>query len=375
MDLPTTYARHIEILGSSMSSKASITVVVPTYNTQRFLDQALTSAQQNSSSNLEILVINDGSTDGSLSIMRQHARLDDRVRVIDKPNEGYGATVNLGIEEAHGDYVAILEPDDYVVAGAYDWLCEAAAHYGMPEVLKTSYWRVMSHNGADASVSHGYLSGRIASVGKRICLAEEPQLIQYHPSVWAGIYSREFLLRENIRMLEVPGAGWVDNPFCVETLVAAKSIVFLDEAFYCYREDLASGSSASASAQLMIDRWNDRQNVLDTRGVLDSGIRQANAVVATRFLGQMISNGALDNPTIRCNVAAMLRRIDRGTLESITCVSPSIVSTALELAGYCEYSAPRKTAYAVHLINEAEWALRANGPSFLLHNLSLAAKR
>ena len=358
-----------------MSSKVDITVIVPTYNTERFLDQALTSAQQNSACSLEILVLNDGSTDESLSIMRRHEHLDSRVRVIDKSNEGYGATVNRGIDEARGDYVAILEPDDYVVAGAYDRLHEATVRYDSPDVLKTSYWRVMSCDGADCSRSYGYLKGRVASVGKRIRLEDEPQLIQYHPSVWAGLYSREYLGQEHIRMREVPGAGWVDNPFCVETLAAAKSIVFLDEAFYCYREDLASASSASVSARLMIDRWNEREDVLDAREITDDGIRRANAVVAMRFFGQMISAGALDDPDIRNDAAKMARRIDPKTIAAMSCVSPHIVTAVLELAGYCEYSAPQRAFYAAHLINEAEWALRANGPSFLLHNLSLATKR
>lgn len=63
---------------------------------------------------LEILAINDGSTDNSLAIMQDFAALDSRVRVIDKANQGYGATCNLGIREAKGDWIAILEPDDWI---------------------------------------------------------------------------------------------------------------------------------------------------------------------------------------------------------------------------------------------------------------------
>lgn len=77
-----------------------VTVIVPCYNTADYLDQCLTSIEANSTVALEVIVVNDGSTDASLSIMRDHAARDGRIRVIDKQNQGYGASVNRGIDEA-----------------------------------------------------------------------------------------------------------------------------------------------------------------------------------------------------------------------------------------------------------------------------------
>ena len=80
-----------------------VSVVVPTYNVERYLDQCLTSIQMQPFANIEVICVNDGSTDGSLDIMQEHASRDPRVRVIDKPNAGYGAACNTGIDAATGD--------------------------------------------------------------------------------------------------------------------------------------------------------------------------------------------------------------------------------------------------------------------------------
>ena len=351
-----------------------VTVVVPCYNTERFVDQALVSAEQNASCNMEILAINDGSTDRSLDILRAHAAHDSRVRVIDKPNEGYGATVNRGIDEARGTYVAVLEPDDYVLPRTYDCLFDLASAHAMPDVVKSAYWRTLSDGGSDGMRVYGYLHGRVDRVNELIRLADEPQLIQYHPAIWSALYAREFLNRERIRMREVPGAGWVDNPFCVETLVAARSIVYTDDAYYCYREDLAGASSAHATSRLMIDRWNDREDVLDARGIADEGIRRANVIVGLRFLSAMIGMGALQDDELARDVRAMSRRMDPRILRSVHCISPGVVTQALGLGGR-EVQAPSKARYAMHLAQESAWALRNNGIRFLAHNLTLARKR
>lgn len=358
-----------------MTPTIDVTVIVPCYNTERFLDQALCSAEQNASCNLEILVLNDGSTDGSLAIMRAHEARDGRVRVIDKPNEGYGATVNRGIDEARGRYVAILEPDDFVVQGAYDDMLALARDTGWPDMVKTSYWRVLSGDSADAVRVHGYLHGRVRGHGRLLRLVEEPGLIQYHPSVWAALYARDFLWREHIRMQEVPGAGWVDNPFSVWALAAAKEICYTEDAYYCYREDLAGASSATVDARLMIERWCDRQDVLDNLGVVDEGILRANYVAGLRFLARMMADGSLGQADVAEGATRMARRMDPRLLSTITHVSPKVVRKALELSRADDVAAPSRMAYDAHLAYEAWWALRNNGVSFLAHNLMVASKR
>lgn len=352
-----------------------VTVVVPCYNTERYLDQALTSAEQNGLAGLEIIVLNDGSTDGSLGIMRAHESRDRRVRVIDKPNQGYGATVNRGIEEARGAYVAILEPDDWVRPHAYDDMFELARSHDMPDVVKAAYWRVMMQESPGRRMPYGYLHGRVRHVEQRMTLVDEPVLIQYHPSVWSCLYSREFLGRTGIRMVEAPGAGWVDNPFAVRTLAAARSIVYTDEPFYCYREDLAEASSAHMDALLMARRWHDRQDALEELGVTDEGVRRANCIAGLQFVARMLAQGDEARPEVVEAMRGMCERMDARTVSSVDCVPPHVVATCLGLMGADVAAGPSKLAYARHLAREALWAVRNNGVGFLAHNLVLAHQR
>lgn len=353
-----------------MEAAVDVTLVVPCYNTERFLDQALTSAEQNASCRMEILVIDDGSTDGSPDIMRAHERRDPRVRVIRKRNEGYGATVNRGLREAQGTYVAILEPDDYVEPKAYDDMFSLATYSGFPDVIKAPYWRVLSQGGTDSWRAYSYLRGRVHHVNDAFLLAAEPQLIQYHPSVWSALYRRDFLERERIAFVEAPGAGWVDNPFSVETLAAAGSIVYTDTAFYCYREDLANASSATISARLMIDRWNERQDALERRHIMDVGVIKANYVVALRFFARMFLNNALEDPKLFEDACAMARRMEPEVLRTVDCVHPAVIRHVLDMAS-STLEEPATARYAAHLATEAWWALRTNGIKFLAHNLML----
>lgn len=95
------------------SAEPKITVLVPTYNVERYLPQCLDALCAQTLRDIEIICINDGATDGSPSILRSYAAKDQRIRIIDKPNSGYGASLNRGIAEAKGEYIGIVEPDDF----------------------------------------------------------------------------------------------------------------------------------------------------------------------------------------------------------------------------------------------------------------------
>lgn len=91
-----------------MSPKLSI--IIPVCNVENYLADCLDSALRQSFQDVEIICINDGSTDGSLEILHKYEKQDSRVKVIDKPNAGYGAAMNDGLDAATGTYVGILEP-------------------------------------------------------------------------------------------------------------------------------------------------------------------------------------------------------------------------------------------------------------------------
>lgn len=349
-------------------TKVDVSVLVPCYNTERYLDQALASAERNDRASIEIIVLNDGSTDGSLAIMRNHAARDPRVRVIDKANEGYGASMNRGIREARGTYVAILEPDDWVEPHMYDDLFEFAESFCLvvpPDVVKSSYWRVVDACTPQEHRLHCPYYGRITPPQQPFTLAECPRVVQHHPSIWSCLYRRGFLEECGIRFKEVPGAGWVDNPFLFETMGQAETIVYTDAPYYNYREDLPGSSSSNRVLGLSIERWNDMADVVDRLGITDAGVLHALGTIAFRYAGEAVGRGALEDDGLRSAMGHMFSRLSDETILGCENVSPQLRRLAFELSGR-EAPAISGIGYARGLIDEYLYSIRSNGVGFAL---------
>ena len=97
---------------------ASVSVIVPVYNAEKWLRDALASLQAQSYSDFEVILVDDGSTDTSSSICREFCGMDSRFRLISQKNAGVSAARNAGIDDAHGEWLAFLDADDTMPADA-----------------------------------------------------------------------------------------------------------------------------------------------------------------------------------------------------------------------------------------------------------------
>ena len=116
-----------------------VSVVVPVYNVQTFLPECLDSLISQSLKNIEIICVNDGSTDDSLTILRSYAEKDSRVKVLTKENRGYGHTMNLGFSAAKGEYIGICESDDFADKRMYEDMYRFAKKKNL-DLLKANYY-------------------------------------------------------------------------------------------------------------------------------------------------------------------------------------------------------------------------------------------
>ena len=91
-----------------------VSVLVPIYNVEKYLDKCLQSLCNQTLQEMEIICINDGSTDSSRQIIERYAKIDKRIVVIDKKNTGYGNSMNVGLDRASGEYIGIVESDDFI---------------------------------------------------------------------------------------------------------------------------------------------------------------------------------------------------------------------------------------------------------------------
>ncbi|MCF0105055.1 MAG: glycosyltransferase, partial [Eggerthellaceae bacterium] len=255
-----------------------VSVIIPIFNAEETLGDALLSVRDQSLRNIEIICVNDGSADSSLRTIRKHAADDDRIVIIDKKNEGYGASMNRGMNVAHGLYLGILEPDDYINRYMLEDMWNFANKFDqLPEIVKTPYNRIILHDSINERITpcvyaHGYNFGM-----ETFTINQAPNLLNEHPSIWSSIYLRSFLEEHEIRFREIPGAGWADNPFMVDTLCRAKHIAFLNRPYYYYREDTPEEEKDfyRKNYRLPFERWHDMVDVLDALGVRDDGIRAA----------------------------------------------------------------------------------------------------
>ena len=91
-----------------------ISIIIPVYNSKKYLRKCLTSLKKQSYKNLEIILINDGSTDNSLDICNQYKKIDKRFKVYTKKNGGTSSARNYGIKKSTGDYITFVDNDDFI---------------------------------------------------------------------------------------------------------------------------------------------------------------------------------------------------------------------------------------------------------------------
>lgn len=223
-----------------MSDSVAVSVVTPVYNVEPYLRQCLDSLCAQDQSNIEFICVNDGSTDGSAAILHEYAQRDARIRVIDKPNSGYGATMNRGIAEARGEYVGIVESDDFAEPTMFRELYRAAKKRDC-DLVKCNYFEY--YDGTDHVLRN---FGRLMC-GWRFDPADKPQIIRTIPAIWTGLYRRSMLVEQKVGFRETPGASFQDTGFTLKAWFAARSCVLLRKPLLHYRMDNPSSSSVSIS--------------------------------------------------------------------------------------------------------------------------------
>ena len=117
-----------------MSDSFLISVIVPVYNIKEYLDRCVRSIMNQTYQNLEILLVDDGSTDGSGELCEKLAKEDTRIRVFHKKNGGSSSARNLGIREAKGEYLGFIDSDDYIEPDMYELLADGIVRYGLEMV-------------------------------------------------------------------------------------------------------------------------------------------------------------------------------------------------------------------------------------------------
>lgn len=348
------------------NAKPIVSVIVPIYNTEKFLDHALDSIESQTLKRLEIICVNDGSTDSSPDIIAKHAAQDERIRVINKPNGGYGSACNRGLREARGTWVAIMEPDDWIDASMYQDMVNYAERFSSQvDIVKTPYHSVLFPDTPDQTIVNCDFHHDIKPRMQPFTVGDKGfvRILRDHPSIWSAIYRKSFLEENDITFHEIPGAGWADNPFFIETLCQAKAIVYLPKPYYYYRENTPEQEEAFAvnHTMLPVERWHDMTDWMDAHDIDDRGVRRVHNERGFFYLSGIVEVFDLSNDEIREAALSMFNRMDDDLVFNDPLITPGWKRTYAKLKGI-NLPPISQAAYAKSLVQKGVHNVRNNGP-------------
>lgn len=216
-----------------------ISVVLPSLNVASYIYECIESVINQTLTEIEILCIDAGSTDGTLEILEKYAKKDKRIQIVHSDKKSYGYQINLGIDMAHGQYLGIVETDDFIAEDMYEELHREASERNLDFVKA----------GFDVFVTPGEGERYRLSVPAADCnqiLSSEyfmKRELSNDIYIWNGIYKLSFLREHGIRLNESPGAAFQDCGFRYLVDIHLGRGIFLDRSFYRYRRDNGSSST------------------------------------------------------------------------------------------------------------------------------------
>lgn len=245
----------------------NISIIMSSLNVAKYIKKCMQSVIAQTLTDIEIICIDAGSTDGTFEILEEFAHTDPRISVICSDKKSYGYQMNLGIRAAHGEYIGIVETDDYVSPEMFERLYAAAEQYHV-DFVKSGYLSFFENNDKRFFFKNQAISTKSVH-GVKLDLSKngEYRLADIN-HIWSGIYRRDFLLENDLWFNETPGASFQDTSFSILVGLMAKSCVYTDDCFYYYRTDRAESSVKSdAKYRCVVDEFEYIDRYLTEHGV------------------------------------------------------------------------------------------------------------
>ena len=222
------------------NKQPKVSIIIPCYNVERYVRECVESVLNQSLRDIEIIIINDGSTDSTGEILREFAKSDSRIVLIEQENGGYGVAVNKGIAKAQGEYIGIVESDDFINPTMYEKLY-AKAQETDTEVVKCNFF---VYDSKSVTKNHTF-NPKFQDLNLALDSAFNPreefkQIFLFHASVWANLYESKFI--KGLKFFESTKV-YQDFPFAMEVLAKTNKMAIIKEPLYHYRMEINQGNS------------------------------------------------------------------------------------------------------------------------------------
>lgn len=209
-------------------TQPKVSVIVPVYNVERYLEQCLDSLIDQTLKDIEIICINDASTDGSLSILKRYAKKDDRIVLINlKENKRQGGARNAGIKIAKGEYLGFVDSDDWVSPNMYENLWNASQN-GTIDLVCSDY-NTYKEKEKEIIITEN-IPGSVFSLAIK---DQYRHFILHGGRIWTNIFKRELILDNNLLFPEK--LIYEDNAIMPALYCSAKTTAKVNRALYYYR--------------------------------------------------------------------------------------------------------------------------------------------
>ena len=246
-----------------MEEKPLVSIIVPIFNVEKYLSECIDSILSQTYENIEIILIDDGSTDKSAEICDKYALKDKRVRVIHKINGGVSAARNDALQQANGQLIMFVDSDDWINSET----CETAVSTMQESGADVVMWTYISENNGNQSPKIIFGSDTIfegTNVKEKLhrrlfgLTGEElanPELADSLCPVWGKLYKKELILDNNISFVDLSEIGtYEDGLFNIEVFSQVEKAVYLNKCFYHYRKENSS-SVTSGYRKDLFEKW------------------------------------------------------------------------------------------------------------------------
>lgn len=237
-----------------MKEQPQVSIIVPVYNVENYIERCLNSLVNQTFKDIEIITINDGSTDKSLELLNKYAKEDIRISVIDLGDEGVSYCRNLGIEKANGKYIMFVDSDDWIDSSMVEVMYKKAEENKL-DLVMCSYIREFKDHSKekifnlpqeiiykDNEVKNELLRKLVGPIKEEL---SNPEMLDALGTVWGKLYRADILKENKIKFVDLKEIGSAeDTLFNIFTFNYLKKLMFLNKPMYHYwRDNLKSVTS------------------------------------------------------------------------------------------------------------------------------------
>ena len=237
-----------------MMRQPQVSIIVPVYNVENYIERCLNSLVNQTFKDIEVITINDGSTDKSLELLNKYEKEDIRVSVIDLGDEGVSYCRNLGIEKANGKYIMFVDSDDWIDSSMVEVMYKKAEENNL-DLVMCSYIREFKDHSKEKifnlpqeiiykedKVKNELLRKLVGPIKEEL---SNPEMLDALCTVWGKLYRADILKENKIKFVDLKKIGSAeDTLFNIFTFNYLKKLMFLNKPMYHYwRDNLKSVTS------------------------------------------------------------------------------------------------------------------------------------